>query len=94
MLSFYVVIEMYNRVSQKNRAVAFLLISPLNPVSVGIEKWKVLWGGAIMAPPLKSSRMMLQRHVRGQHRGSWVCPVHPDYFQLADMCISRVFTWF
>ena len=38
MLSFYVVIEMYNRVSQKNRAVAFLLISPLNPVSVGIDK--------------------------------------------------------
>ena len=44
-------------------------------------------------PPLKSSRMKLQRHVRGQNSGSRVCPVHLDYFQLADMCISRVFTF-
>ena len=54
------------------------------------------WGGgqlmpiivnwAINAPPpLKSSRMKLQRHVRGQNRGSWVCLVHLDYFQLADI---------
>ena len=48
-------------------------------------------GGAF---PLKSSRMKLQRHVRGQNRGSWVCPVYLDYFQVADMCISRVSTWF
>ena len=51
-------------------------------------------GGAFNAPPLKSSRMKIKRHVRGQNRGSWVCPVHLDYFQLADMCISLVFTWF
>ena len=29
--------------------------------------------------------MKLQRHVRGQNRGSWVCLVHLDYFQLADI---------
>ena len=46
------------------------LVLLLNPVSVGIEKWKDLWGGAIMASPLKSSRMKLQRHVRGQNRCS------------------------
>ena len=51
-------------------------------------------GGGRKMPPLESARMKLQRHVRGQNRGSWVCPVHLDYFQLADMCISRVFTWF
>ena len=52
-------------------------------------------GGAIKRPPpLESARMKLQRHVRSQNRGSWVCPVHLDYFQLADMCISHVFTWF
>ena len=51
-------------------------------------------GGALNAPPLESSRMKLQRHVRGQNRGSWVYPVHLDYFLLADMFISRVFTWF
>ena len=45
-------------------------------------------------PPLKSARMKLQRHLRGQIRGSWVCPVHLDYCQLADKCISHVFTWF
>ena len=39
-------------------------------------------------------KMKLQSHVRGQNGGSWVCPVHLDYFQLADMCISRVFMWF
>ena len=42
----------------------------------------------------KSARMKLQWHVRGQIRGSWVCPAHLDYFQMSDMCISRVFTWF
>ena len=52
-------------------------------------------GGGIMAPLLlKSSIRKLQRHVSGQNRGSWVCPVHLDYFQLAEMCISHVFTWF
>ena len=40
---------------------------------------------------LKSIRMKLQRHVRGQNRGSWVCPDHLDYFQIADMSISYVF---
>ena len=45
-------------------------------------------------PPLKSARMKLQKHVRGQNRRFWVCLVHLDYFQFADMCISRVFTWF
>ena len=41
--------------------------------------------------PLKSLKIKLQSYVRGQNRGSWVCPVHLDYFQLADMCISRGF---
>ena len=50
--------------------------------------------GHYAPPPLKSARMKLQRYVRGQIRGSWVCPVHLDYFQLADMCISRVFMWY
>ena len=50
--------------------------------------------GGRKIPPLESARMKLQRHVRGQNRGSWVCPVHLDYFLLADMCISHVFTWF
>ena len=47
-----------------------------------------------MAPPWKQGKMKLQRQVSGQIRGSWVCPDHLDYFQMADMCISRVFTWF
>ena len=51
-------------------------------------------GRVFNAPSLKSNRMKLQRYVRGQNSGTWVCPVHLDYFQLADMCISRVFTWF
>ena len=51
-------------------------------------------GGSLRPPPLESVRMKLQRRVRGQIMGSWVCPVHLDYFQMADMCISRVFTWF
>ena len=51
-------------------------------------------GGVITTPPpLESVRMKLQRRVRGQIMGSWVCPVHLDYFQMADMCISRVFSW-
>ena len=33
-------------------------------------------------------------NVRGQNRGSWIFPIYLDYFQLADMCISLVFTWF
>ena len=27
-------------------------------------------------PPLKSIRKKVQRDVRGENRGSWVCPVH------------------
>ena len=30
--------------------------------------------------------------MRDQDRGFWVCPVHLDYFQIAYMCISCVFT--
>ena len=48
-------------------------------------------GGGVKCPTLESARM---KHVRSQNRGSRVCPVHLDYFQLPDMCISRVFTWF
>ena len=62
-----------------------------NPLSDGLQIWAVLRGAP---PPLKTLKMKLQSHVRGRNRGSWVCPVHLDYFQLADMCISRVFTWF
>ena len=32
--------------------------------------------------------------MRSQNRGSWVCPIHLDYCQVANTCISRVFTWF
>ena len=32
--------------------------------------------------------------MRGQNRGSGGFSVHLDYFQLAEMCISLVFTWF
>ena len=67
----------------------------VNTVFVGIKKMEISVGGrGGQCPPLKLSRMKLQRHVRGQNRGSWVCPVHLDYFQLADMCISCVFTLF
>ena len=51
-------------------------------------------GGHYGPPPWKQAKMKLQRHVRGQTRSSWVCPVHLDYFQAANMCISHVFTWF
>ena len=51
-------------------------------------------GGEFNGPPLKSVQMKLQRHVRGQNRGSGGFPVHLDYFQVANMCISHVFTWF
>ena len=60
-------------------------VTNINPLSDGIQ---------IKAVLIKTLKMKLQSHVRGQNRGSWVCPVHLDYFQLADMCISRVFTWF
>ena len=53
----------------------------LNPLSDGIQIIAVLMGGALNAPPLKTLKMKLQSHVRGQNRGSWVCPVHLDYFQ-------------
>ena len=46
------------------------------------------FGGA-----LKSLKMKLLSHVIGQNRGSWVRPVHLDYCLVADMCISRAFTW-
>ena len=61
---------------------------------MGYKLRQFWWGGALNAPPLKSLKMKLQSHVRGQNRGSWVCPVHLDYFQVADMCISRGFKWF
>ena len=32
-------------------------------------------GGLLWPPPMKSSRMKLQRHVRGQNRGSRLFPV-------------------
>ena len=32
-------------------------------------------GGGRKMPPLESARMKLQRNVRGQNRGSWICPV-------------------
>ena len=34
--------------------------------------------------PLISARMKLKRHVMGQNRCSWGCPVHLDYCQVAD----------
>ena len=67
----------------------------INPLTDGLQiKAVLMGGGALNAPPVKSLKMKIQSHVRGQNRGSWVCPVHLDYFQLADMCISRVFMWF
>ena len=47
---------------------------------MGYKLWQFWWGGALNAPPLKTLKMKLQSHVRGQNRGSWVCPVHLDYF--------------
>ena len=70
------------------------IIITINPLSDGIQIKAVLMGEALNAHPLKTLKMKLQSHVRGQNRGSWVCPVHLDYFQLADMCISHAFTWF
>ena len=48
-------------------------------------------GGPFNGPPLKSVQIKLQRHVRGQNRGSEGFLVHLDYFQVANMCISHVF---
>ena len=62
----------------------------INPLTDGIQIMAVLMGGALNAPPLKTLKMKLQSHVRGQIRGSWVCAVHLDYFQMADMCIHVV----
>ena len=50
--------------------------------------------GGILWPPLKSVSIKPQKHVRGQNRGSGEFPVHLDYFQVVNMCISRVFTLF
>ena len=58
----------------------------------GLKNGKFCRGWAMMAPPLKSSRMKLQRHVRGQTRGSWVCLTQLDHCQMATTCISRVYT--
>ena len=67
-------------------------INQINPTLSGIWNGARYPGGGHYDPPLESARMKLQRHVRGQIRGSWVCPVHLDYFQFADMCISRAYT--
>ena len=48
--------------------------------------------GPFNGPSLKSVKMKLQRCARSQNRGSWVCPTHLDYSQMATMCISRVYT--
>ena len=50
--------------------------------------------GAFNGPPLKSLQMKLRRHVRSQNRGPGGFPVHLDFFQAANMCISQVFTSF
>ena len=53
-----------------------------NPLSDGIQIMPLLMGGgALNTPPLKTLKMKLQSDLRGQNRGSWVCPVHVDYFQ-------------
>ena len=75
-----------------NRSLAFVIsyinIFTLNPTLSGIWNGARYPGGVIMTPPLESVRMKLQRRVRGQIRGSWVCPVHLDYFQFADMFLE------
>ena len=81
--------------SEIQKSILISLTLLINPLTDGIQIMAVLMGGgALNAPPLKTLKMKLQSHVRGQNRGSWVCPVHLDYFQMADMCISHVFTWF
>ena len=32
--------------------------------------------------------------VRSQNKGFERCPIHLDYYQMADKCISHGFTWF
>ena len=47
--------------------------------------------GGIECPPSKILESEATESCEGQNGGSWVCPVHLHYFQLADMCISRGF---
>ena len=77
-----------------NFVMLFSCNSDLTLLYTGYKMLGFTRGGAIMPPPWKQAKKKLQRHVRGQIGGSWVCPVHLDYFQMADMCISSVFTWF
>ena len=50
-------------------------------------------GMGATAPPPRHQNEAIEA-CEGHNRGSWICPVHLDYFQLADICISLVFTWF
>ena len=43
--------------------------------------------GPFNGPSLKPVKMKLQRCVRSQIRGSWVCPAQPDYSQMATTCL-------
>ena len=43
-----------------------------------------------ISPTVTSDLVVTQRQVRGQSWGSWVCPIHLDYYQVAGTCISRV----
>ena len=64
-----------------NKFYCKIFIKFLNPTLSGMWNGAGYPGGGHYDPsPLKSARMKLQSHVRGQIRGSQVCPVHLDYF--------------
>ena len=91
---FWVSLHIWIEIQSLKRYMKPVSFTHLTLYLMGYKLRQFWWGGALNAPPLKTLKMKLQSHVRGQNRGSWVCPVHLDYFQLADMCISRVSTWF
>ena len=59
---------------------------------MGYKFMQFWWGEAFNASPLKPWKMKLQSHVRGQNGGFWGCPAQLDHFQVANTCISRVYT--
>ena len=87
--------EFYSKIPQTANALVFKKLDHLFVLTLSWQGYKNGLsgrGGASDAPPGNTAKIKLQRHVRYQNRGSWVCPTHLDYSQLATMCISRVYT--
>ena len=70
----------------------FLALTYLTLYLMGYKFMQFWWGEAFNASPLKPWKMKLQSHVRGQNGGFWGCPAQLDHFQVANTCISRVYT--